>query len=105
MSLKARIIRLERRGDDGCPPAHVLPVVRIPGEIRYGQWDHWLAAHPCACGAIGCPERRIGLLGPEPAASADEWAAMVRAWRSHTPEALEAARASWWRRYTASAEA
>ena len=75
---RRRVSRLEAHQRRAHPKAltHVLSVVRIP----WGEPDEtrWLRALPCACGQVGCENRRIGLLVPDTAPSADVWAAAVQ---------------------------
>jgi hypothetical protein len=70
-----RITRLEeaqrlRHGD-----GHFVSIVHVPPEIPDEDWRTWLAAQPCACGLVGCPERTVGLLIPTPCATIEEWEA------------------------------
>ena len=72
---RTRIARLEARQRRQQPPhlRHFTPVVRVPHGIPHDDWGAWLAAQPCACRALGCPERRVGLLLPEKCESPEEW--------------------------------
>jgi hypothetical protein len=45
----------------------------VPPDVPHDAWDQWVAGQPCACGVVGCPERRVGLLLPAKCQTADEW--------------------------------
>jgi hypothetical protein len=84
VSYHARIARLEARQRQAHPDRHWTSVVRVP-------WDEpdqarWLRQLPCACGQVGCPERRIGLLVSEKAPSADAWAERAQAYVTRRQE-------------------
>jgi hypothetical protein len=64
MTYHARLTRLEAHRHQQRPPGHFTSIVRVPPEIPSAAWDAWLAEHPCACGVVGCLQRRIGLLLP-----------------------------------------
>jgi hypothetical protein len=68
-----RLQALERRQRQLHPPelAHFISVVYQPWEEP--DRDRWLAGLTCPCGAVGCPELRIGVLLPEKAPSAEVW--------------------------------
>lgn len=79
MSVRTRLTRLEASQRRQRPHEHFINVVRVP-------WDEldearWLRELPCACGAVGCPQRRIGLREPEKAPSAEAWAERWQVWQ------------------------
>jgi hypothetical protein len=74
MRYRARLARLEAHQ----PPAiHHTPVVRIPGAIDHADWEAYLATLPCACGALSCQARTIGLVLPE-TLTVEAWEATYR---------------------------
>jgi hypothetical protein len=87
---KSRISRLEARQRRQHPAelAHFTSGVQVPPAITEADWHDWLAEQPCACGAIGCPERRIGLLVPTRCQTADEWVERYQHYRDRRREAF-----------------
>jgi len=73
--LKSRVKALETEQQRNYPPGgqHFTSVVHVPPEIPSESWHDWLASQPCACGVVGCPSRRIGLLIPTRCQTAEEW--------------------------------
>ena len=69
----ARVKRLEQRQRQQHPPelAHFISMAFQPWEEP--DRERWLAGLTCPCGAVGCPELRIGVLLPEKAPSAEAW--------------------------------
>lgn len=72
MNVRPRLQRLEQRLRHECP-AHVTGMVRVPADIPHEAWHPWLAEQPCACGVVGCPQRRIGVLVPTLCQTPEEW--------------------------------
>jgi hypothetical protein len=72
-ALGARQRRQHRPGHD-----HFTSTVIVPLDVPSREWDAWLRAQPCACGVVGCPERRIGLLLPTKGQTLEEWEARYR---------------------------
>jgi hypothetical protein len=70
--LRTRIQRLEERHRRD-RPAHVTGTMCVPPDVPQDAWDRWVAGQPCACGVVGCPERRVGLLLPTKCQTADAW--------------------------------
>ena len=62
MRYRMRLARLEAQRP---LVSHHVPVVRIPGAIDHDDWEAYLATLPCACGALSCEARTIGLVLPE----------------------------------------
>ena len=80
MRYRARVVKLEEYRRTRRPPSHVLSVVFQPWEEP--DRERWLAGLTCPCGAVGCPELRIGALLPAKAPSAEAWQARVRQYAS-----------------------
>jgi hypothetical protein len=70
--LRTRIQRLEER-HRRYGPTHFTDMVCVPPDVPHEAWDRWLAGQPCACGVVGCPERRVGLLLPAKCQTPEEW--------------------------------
>jgi hypothetical protein len=72
---KSRVKRLEDRRRRRLPPGqgHFTSVMQVPDDVPHQAWDQWLAGQPCACGVVGCPERRVGLLIPTKCQTAEAW--------------------------------
>ena len=77
MRYRARLARLEAHRPS---VTHHVPVVRIPGAIDHADWEAYLATVPCACGALSCEARTIGLVLPEKL-SVEAWDAQYTHWR------------------------
>ncbi len=77
MSMKSRLHALEDRQRRQHRPGgeHYTPVLHVPAHIPSHQWEAWLRAQPCPCGVVACDKRKIGLLLPTRAQTAEEWEA------------------------------
>jgi hypothetical protein len=80
MRFRSRIARLEDRQRRQHRPGeqHFSSVVTVPETIPAEEWHAWLASQPCVCGVVGCGQRKIGLLIPTRAQTAEEWEARYR---------------------------
>jgi hypothetical protein len=73
---KSRVKRLEeRRRQHRSGPGHFTSVVCVPSDVPDEEWETWVAGHPCGCGIVGCPERRIGILLPARGPTDEAWEA------------------------------
>lgn len=72
MNVRTRLQRLEQRLRHH-RPAHFTSIVRVPPDVPDEAWHPWLAEQAWACGVVGCPERRIGLLVPSPCQTDEAW--------------------------------
>ena len=90
MSLKSRLTALEARHDRVHPAhlAHFTSILFVPAHLEDDEWEAWIAAQPCRCGRISCPERSIGAILPEKYDSDAAWVAAAQAHqaRMHPPE-------------------
>ena len=83
---RARLTRLEarqrrqHRGDE-----HFTSTITVPPDIPAEAWHDWLSSQPCACGVVGCGQRKIGLLMPTRAQTAEEWAARYGRQKTEPP--------------------
>jgi hypothetical protein len=80
-------------------PTHLLGVALYPADLAPDAVQDWLQALPCACGAAGCPKRRIGAIAPEPCVTADEWYAQYGRELATPPAQRQAERERWYRRH------
>ena len=79
-SMKSRLRALEARQRRQHRPGseHFTSVITVPETIPHDAWLDWLSSQPCACGMVGCRQRKIGLLLPTRCQTAEEWAARYR---------------------------
>jgi hypothetical protein len=81
MRYRQRVARLEECRRKRRPPSHFMNVVSTPWHMDGGAIDHWLREElACACGQLGCPERRIGALLPEKTPSVETWTERAQAY-------------------------
>jgi hypothetical protein len=80
-----RITRIEAYHRRRRPPSHVLMSVKVPWDLPAGMdQETWLAEEvTCPCGQRECPERRIGLIIPAKAPSAEAWAERAQTYYAH----------------------
>jgi hypothetical protein len=73
-------------------------MLHVPRHVPYVDRPRWLREEvECPCGrGVGCPEMRVGFLGPEPCATVEEWTAEYAATMHRTPEQCRADETAWW---------